>query len=726
MSKVEELQRKKQERGERKKNWELWKKTKAMHWKKTSTDYSKWEYFTDSSDTEEEDQDPVTPEDDPQFKALKKDMDERAARIKVKSKKAQALKTKANAFMKKKNYLKAIELYSEAIELTKSNKYLWTNRALAHLRRGDPDSCVADCTKILEYCDVLEDGYTKSRDPCFKAFARRAMAYKDLKQFDNALEDVAECQKLFPEDESAKLLKQEILDLKAKNDKAEEMKKEIMDSDKMRAVFKGNEDLKKVIDEFVKFNDAKLGEEDGTKQAMIDMDYSVMTKIKQKEDFMVYFYNIRGLEALKRVFKTRAYTSNVTKGKTNFITFLQIVLKDNAFFKEEIVKNNFVRIIAKRITKELNSYVEHLDQEIDDEAEAGEYDQMRLLEVEEFLEVLVSLTETRSCRLYLREKSHILTPIFKIFYERLLRLFKSIHSLLSSILTLFGNLLISETGVKRNDIKDLLVQNYLPSLFTSIGILLTQKSLKYMELKNSCLAFISNLMIHPEVRNFAIKDLYKTSSEYTKREIKVAEYEEAKLLFFLEKLFTDVHQITDKSMNKYKKLGHKTVKFFENSSSLVLNLSHGIKDQMKANKISLMINSKGFCASWFVMIKAVMASPSFPSRDLLICRGLSAIFRYYIKGAFKHGIQDEALLKKRDTEIDIFLAKLASYFKTENIQDEVKLEIVHQIAKIIVKFHQKEELIFIEKIFKLLRRSKEAYTVMITIINEGSEKNLAR
>lgn len=438
-----------------------------MYWKKTSTDYSKWEYFTDSSDSEVEETDPVTPDDDPKFRALKKDMEDRAVRIKLKNKKAEELKQEANKFMRKKNYLKAIEFYSKALEVTKNNKYIWTNRALAHLKREDYDSCIEDCTRILEYCDVLEDGYTHSRDPCFKAFARRAMAYKEKKDYEKALEDAEECLKLFPEDESAILLKKEVTELMETNKKAEELKEEFMDEEKLKEIFEGNEAIKEAIDELVRFKDEEVSDE--VKEKMKNFNFSRLSELTKNEEFSLYFFNKNGLESLKRIFKTKAYTNEMKPGTLNYVTFLQIILKRNEFYKEEIIKNNFVRIIAKRITKDLNSYVESTkDPEID-------FDEAKLDEVEEFLEVMVCLTETRSCRLYLREKSHILTPIFKIFYEHLLQRFEKLHSLLSSIITLFSNLLIREAGVKRNDIKDLLVNNYLPSLFTSIGIFLTKK-----------------------------------------------------------------------------------------------------------------------------------------------------------------------------------------------------------------------------------------------------------
>jgi hypothetical protein len=48
------------------------------------------------------------------------------------------------------------------------------NRALAYIKLGKYEDAVKDCTALLEYCEYLEDGFTASRDECFKAFGRRA------------------------------------------------------------------------------------------------------------------------------------------------------------------------------------------------------------------------------------------------------------------------------------------------------------------------------------------------------------------------------------------------------------------------------------------------------------------------------------------------------------------------------------------------------------------------
>ena len=67
MGKVDEYNQRKLKRQERKDKWNRWKKTKKIFWKKMATDYSKWDYFTDSESTEEEEKEPIVPENDPAF-----------------------------------------------------------------------------------------------------------------------------------------------------------------------------------------------------------------------------------------------------------------------------------------------------------------------------------------------------------------------------------------------------------------------------------------------------------------------------------------------------------------------------------------------------------------------------------------------------------------------------------------------------------------------------------
>lgn len=88
-------------------------------------------------------------------------------------KEAEELKVKGNEALKKGLYKTANKFYSDALDLKKDMLPLYTNRALARLKLEDFQGVIEDCTKLLEYNDVFNDGFTKERDLCFKAFMRR-------------------------------------------------------------------------------------------------------------------------------------------------------------------------------------------------------------------------------------------------------------------------------------------------------------------------------------------------------------------------------------------------------------------------------------------------------------------------------------------------------------------------------------------------------------------------
>lgn len=98
MVKVEAYKEEQRLKKEAKSRWEQWKKTKAVLHNKMNLNQRKWDFFQD--DESEEEELPFIPPDDPNFRALEKDIDERKAR-KLKQKIAsEEFKTKGNAFMK--------------------------------------------------------------------------------------------------------------------------------------------------------------------------------------------------------------------------------------------------------------------------------------------------------------------------------------------------------------------------------------------------------------------------------------------------------------------------------------------------------------------------------------------------------------------------------------------------------------------------------------------------
>jgi uncharacterized protein YPO0396 len=58
----------------------------------------------------------------------------------------------------------------------------------------------------LEYCDVFEDGFLKSKDLCYKALTRRAVASRGMRNYELALKDLLTAQELIPEEKDMQAL----------------------------------------------------------------------------------------------------------------------------------------------------------------------------------------------------------------------------------------------------------------------------------------------------------------------------------------------------------------------------------------------------------------------------------------------------------------------------------------------------------------------------------------
>jgi len=159
-----------------------------MFYKKTSTNYKKWDCFESSE--EEEDTDPVLPKNDPAFKAMEADINDRKKRRQRDYKEATVFKEKGNDVIKKGLYKSAIKYYSDGIELRKDYLVLYTNRALAYNKIEKYQESFDDCFKVLEYCEIFDDGYDKQKDLCFKALLRRCVALRGLKDYELALKDL--------------------------------------------------------------------------------------------------------------------------------------------------------------------------------------------------------------------------------------------------------------------------------------------------------------------------------------------------------------------------------------------------------------------------------------------------------------------------------------------------------------------------------------------------------
>lgn len=106
-----------------------------------------------------------------------------------KAKSLQRTKTAGNDAFKAGNWQEAYDLYTESLTIDPDNKHinaaLYFNRATTLSKLNRLDDCIKDCTKAIE----LDDSY-------IKAYARRAKAYMDMEDYENAVIDYEKLCKL--------------------------------------------------------------------------------------------------------------------------------------------------------------------------------------------------------------------------------------------------------------------------------------------------------------------------------------------------------------------------------------------------------------------------------------------------------------------------------------------------------------------------------------------------
>merc|ERR1719421_1974394 len=138
--------------------------------------------------------------------AMEADIKERNKKRRDKALTAERFREKGNLCMKEHDYVGAIENYEEGLEYWKDNKALWNNKALAELKVYRYADAVASASRTLEIAEIFEDGFTKSKDACFKAFLRRATGLRGLQKWSEALADLKDALELEPKDKEARAL----------------------------------------------------------------------------------------------------------------------------------------------------------------------------------------------------------------------------------------------------------------------------------------------------------------------------------------------------------------------------------------------------------------------------------------------------------------------------------------------------------------------------------------
>jgi len=115
--------------------------------------------------------------------------------------------------------------------------------------------------------------------------------------------------------------------------------------------------------------------------------------------------------------------------------------------------------------------------------------------MEELLELLTSTSMNAKVRLYMRDKHHLLVPIFGRITNGLSTKIDEEYELYSSVLILFANLFIKETGDKNNnELKRIIIKEHSVLLLKTFGSILRKSNKKFLVLKKSTCAFLSNLL----------------------------------------------------------------------------------------------------------------------------------------------------------------------------------------------------------------------------------------
>ena len=69
---------------------------------------------------------------------------------------------------------------------------LYNNRALAMIKLEMWQDVIDDTKRVLEYCKVFDECYTKNkRNLCYKALSRRGQAFRALNVFIEAIKNFA-------------------------------------------------------------------------------------------------------------------------------------------------------------------------------------------------------------------------------------------------------------------------------------------------------------------------------------------------------------------------------------------------------------------------------------------------------------------------------------------------------------------------------------------------------
>lgn len=285
--------------------------------------------------------------------------------------------------------------------------------------------------------------------------------------------------------------------------------------------------------------------------------------------------------------------------------------------------------------------------------------------------------------------------------------------MISSILTLFTNLLVQEVGVERNEIKDYLIQNYLPFLFSSIGLVLKRHENKFITLKKACLGFLSNLMIYPKTREFVQKGLVSAFGKDNSKLMSLEERDSNSSMFFMENLLMDCISICQKSVENHKRFGPSTAKYFDNMTSLLLNMTYKLNSKLQMAKIIHVLSEKKINGIFSTLIAQILKyKNTLPDWETLLKRCVQLYSRYYVPREPGKPIKPLTNL----------ISKLLEFYTFQKSVDENKI-ITNEVTKLLVKILSSDKDSKVE-IYELMIPQKKLFDYLNAAVNAGPYENI--
>ena len=207
----EALEKAKQEYYMRKAQHERWVEFRESNRSRAFSDYYKgWDLFEEDPDEDLFSGDsPAAVQDQAQFDAMAKDVEERSQKRKDSKAAAAKEKERGNVAFKAGQHSEAIASYSRAVEFFKGDKAVYANRALAHLRQHNYISALEDCNRAVEISRFLDDDIDRRPPPppLLKAYVRRSAAHSGLGHMEEAAADLATAAEMAPEAELGEIRK---------------------------------------------------------------------------------------------------------------------------------------------------------------------------------------------------------------------------------------------------------------------------------------------------------------------------------------------------------------------------------------------------------------------------------------------------------------------------------------------------------------------------------------